>query len=81
MSNLMSKYARQAGATAWPWQERNKVIELVEKFVLAPVSPDGAEFRRDPRRFWKSEALVVCSIAQARLDLHATSIAAVHWIW
>jgi SNF2 family DNA or RNA helicase len=53
--------------------------ELIEKFGLAPVSPDGAEFRRDPLRFWKSEPLVVCSIAQARLDLHATSIAAVPW--
>jgi SNF2 family DNA or RNA helicase len=53
--------------------------ELIEKFGLAPVSPDGAEFRRDPARFWKSEPLVVCSIAQARLDLHAKTIAAVPW--
>ena len=53
--------------------------ELVEKFALAPVSPDGAAFRRDPRQFWISEALVVSSIAQARLDVHATSIAAVPW--
>src|ERR1035438_2433281 len=53
--------------------------ELIEKFGLAPVSPDGAEFRRDPPRFWKSEPLVVCSIAQARLDLHAKSIVAVPW--
>ena len=53
--------------------------ELIEKFGLAPVSPDGAEFRRDPARFWKSEPLVVSSIAQARLDLHATSIAAASW--
>jgi SNF2 family DNA or RNA helicase len=41
--------------------------ELIEKFGLAPVSPDGAEFRRDPPQFWKTEPLVVCSIAQARL--------------
>jgi superfamily II DNA or RNA helicase len=53
--------------------------ELIEKFGLASVSPDGAEFRRDPPRFWKSEALVVSSIAQARLDPHATAIAAVPW--
>jgi superfamily II DNA or RNA helicase len=53
--------------------------ELIEKFGLAPASPDGAEFRRDPPRFWKSEPLVVSSIAQARLDLHAKSIAAVAW--
>jgi antitoxin component HigA of HigAB toxin-antitoxin module len=53
--------------------------ELIEKFGLAPVSPDGAEFRRDPARFWKSEPLVVSSIAQARLDLHAAAIAAVPW--
>jgi SNF2 family DNA or RNA helicase len=53
--------------------------ELIEKFGLAPVSPDGAEFRRDPPRFWKAEPLVVSSIAQARLDLHARDIAAVAW--
>ena len=53
--------------------------ELIEKFGLAPVSPDGAEFRRDPPQFWKSAPLVVSSIAMARLDLHATSIAAVPW--
>jgi SNF2-related domain len=51
--------------------------ELVEKFGLAPVSPDGAEFRRDPPQFWKTEPLVVSSIAQARLDVHAKAIAAV----
>jgi len=53
--------------------------ELIEKFGLAPASPDSAEFRRDPPQFWKSEALVVCSIAQARLDAHAMAIAAVPW--
>jgi superfamily II DNA or RNA helicase len=53
--------------------------ELIEKFGLTPASPEGAEFRRDPRRFWDSEPLVVCSIAQARLDLHAGAIAAVPW--
>ena len=53
--------------------------ELIEKFGLAPVSPDGAEFRRDPPQFWKSEPLVVSSIAQARLDLHAKVIADVPW--
>ena len=53
--------------------------ELIEKFGLAPVSPEGAEFRRDPPQFWKSEPLVVSSIAQARLDLHAKVIADVPW--
>jgi superfamily II DNA or RNA helicase len=53
--------------------------ELIEKFGLTPASPDGAEFRRDPPRFWESEPLVVSSIAQARLDLHAGAIAAVPW--
>jgi SNF2 family DNA or RNA helicase len=53
--------------------------ELIEKFGLAPVSPDGAEFRRDPPHFWKSEPLVVSSMAQARLDLHAQAIAGVAW--
>jgi len=53
--------------------------ELVEKFGLAAASPDGAEFRRDPSLLWKSEPLVVSSIALARLDLHAKSIAAVPW--
>jgi SNF2 family DNA or RNA helicase len=53
--------------------------ELIEKFGLAPVSPDGAEFRRDPPQFWKAEPLVVCSIAQARLEIHAKAIAAVAW--
>jgi len=53
--------------------------ELIEKFGLAPVSPDGAEFRRDPPQFWKAEPLVVCSIAQARLDLHAKAVAEVPW--
>lgn len=53
--------------------------ELIEKFGLVPVSPDGAEFRRDPALFWKAEPLVVSSIAMARLDLHATAIAAVPW--
>jgi SNF2 family DNA or RNA helicase len=53
--------------------------ELIEKFGLAPVSPDGAEFRRDPPQFWKTEPLVVCSIAQARLEVHAKAIGAVPW--
>ena len=28
--------------------------ELIEKFGLAPDSPDGAAFRRDPPQFWKN---------------------------
>jgi len=53
--------------------------ELTEKFGLAPVSPDTPEFRRDPGQFWKQEALVVASLGMARLEAHASSIAAVPW--
>jgi len=53
--------------------------ELTEKFGLVPVSPDTAEFRRDPAQFWKTSALVVASIAMARMDAHAAAIAAVPW--
>jgi superfamily II DNA or RNA helicase len=53
--------------------------ELMEKFSLVPVSPDTAQFRGDPARFWKEEPLVVASIAAARLDAHAAAIGAVAW--
>ena len=53
--------------------------ELTEKFGFAPASPDGAEFRRDPERFWKNEPLVVVSIAMARLEPHATALAGTPW--
>ena len=53
--------------------------ELAEKFGFAPASPDGAEFRRDPDRFWKNEPLVVASIAMARLEPHASALAATPW--
>jgi SNF2 family DNA or RNA helicase len=53
--------------------------ELTEKFGFAPASPDGAEFRRDPERFWKSEPLVVSSIAMARLEPHVSAVAATPW--
>jgi SNF2 family DNA or RNA helicase len=53
--------------------------ELSEKFGLLPGSPDTAEFRRDPRNFWKQEPVAVASIAMARLDVHAAAIAAVPW--
>jgi SNF2 family DNA or RNA helicase len=53
--------------------------ELMEKFSLVPVSPDTAQFRSDPARFWKEEPLVVASIAAARLDAHAAAIGAVAW--
>lgn len=53
--------------------------ELTEKFGFAPASPDGAEFRRDPERFWKNEPLVVASIAMARLEPHVTSLAGTPW--
>jgi superfamily II DNA or RNA helicase len=53
--------------------------ELTEKFGLLPVSPDTAEFRRNPERFWKEEPLVVASLAMARMEAHAPGIAAVPW--
>jgi hypothetical protein len=53
--------------------------ELTEKFGFAPMSPDGAEFRRDPERFWKNEPLVVASIAMARLEPHAGALAGTPW--
>ena len=53
--------------------------ELLEKFGLAPVSPDTPQFRAGPAQFWKDEALVVASIAMARLDPHAAAIAAASW--
>ena len=53
--------------------------EASEKFGMLPVSPDTAEFRRDPRQFWNGERLVVASIAMARMDTHASAIAAVPW--
>jgi SNF2 family DNA or RNA helicase len=53
--------------------------ELSEKFGMLAVSPDSAEFRRDPRQFWNGERLVVASIAMARMDAHASAIAAVPW--
>jgi SNF2 family DNA or RNA helicase len=53
--------------------------ELTEKFGFAPASPDGAEFRRDPERFWTTEPLVVASIAMARLEPHVSALARTPW--
>jgi superfamily II DNA or RNA helicase len=53
--------------------------ELLEKFGLAAESPDGAEFRRDPEQFWKSQPAIVASIALARLEPHAPALAAAPW--
>jgi SNF2 family DNA or RNA helicase len=53
--------------------------ELTEKFGFAPASPDGAEFRRDPERFWKNEPLVVASIAMARLEPHVSALSSTPW--
>ena len=48
--------------------------ELIEKFGLAPATPDGVQFRRNPGQFWAEEPLVVCSIAMARMDTHLQAI-------
>jgi SNF2 family DNA or RNA helicase len=53
--------------------------ELVEKFGLTPASPDDSSFRSDPERFWRQEPLVVASIAMARLEPHASALAAAAW--
>ena len=53
--------------------------ELAEKFGLAPVSPDDSAFRSDPARFWREQPLVVASIAMARLEPHASTLAGVAW--
>ena len=53
--------------------------ELVEKFGLSPASPDGPEYRSDPGRFWQEQPLIVASIAQARLEPHASALAANAW--
>ena len=53
--------------------------ELMEKFGFSPVSPDSPEFRRDPEQHWKNEPLVVSSIAMARLEPHASALAAAPW--
>lgn len=53
--------------------------ELVEKFGLAPASPEGADFRNDPAHFWKSEPLIVASLGMARLEPHASILAGIGW--
>jgi SNF2 family DNA or RNA helicase len=53
--------------------------ELTEKFGFTPASPEGAEFRRDPERFWKNEPLIVASVAMARLEPHASALARAPW--
>ena len=53
--------------------------ELIEKFGFAAASPDDAEFRRDPGRFWREEEMVVASIAMARMEPHASALAAAAW--
>lgn len=53
--------------------------ELVEKFGLTPASPEDFGFRPDPARFWQSEPLVVASIAMARMEPHASTLAEVPW--
>jgi SNF2 family DNA or RNA helicase len=56
------------------WKE-----ELAEKFGFAAVSPEGAEFRRDPTEFWSRQPVIVASIAMARLEPHASAAAAQSW--
>lgn len=53
--------------------------ELAEKFGLAPASPDNSAFRSDPAQFWREEPVVVASIAMARLEPHASALAAISW--
>ncbi len=53
--------------------------ELSEKFGLSAAAPDDPAFRSDPERFWREQALVVASIAMARLEPHASTVAGVDW--
>ncbi len=53
--------------------------ELIEKFSLVPVSPDGVDFRRDAAHFWHSEPLIVASLGMARLEPHASTLAGIPW--
>ena len=53
--------------------------ELSEKFGLSPAALDDPGFRSDPERFWREQALVVASIAMARLEPHASTVASVAW--
>jgi SNF2 family DNA or RNA helicase len=53
--------------------------ELLEKFDLVAVTPDGAEYRRNQEQFWKQEPLIVASIAMARMEANAQAIAGVNW--
>ncbi|MEO8125676.1 MAG: SNF2-related protein [Bryobacteraceae bacterium] len=53
--------------------------ELVEKFGLAPASPDGPDFRAGPAKFWTSESLIVASLGMARLEPHASILAGIAW--
>jgi superfamily II DNA or RNA helicase len=53
--------------------------ELTEKFGLTPLTPDDAAFRSDPVQFWRQQPLVVASIALARLEPHASTLAGIAW--
>ena len=53
--------------------------ELGEKFGLSPVTPDDPAFRADPERFWREQPLILASIAMARLEPHASSVARIAW--
>lgn len=56
------------------WKE-----ELSEKFSFAPVSPDGAEFRRAPAQFWGQQPLIAACIATVRLEPQALALAVQFW--
>jgi SNF2 family DNA or RNA helicase len=53
--------------------------ELAEKFGLEAASPDDAPYRSEPARLWSQAPLVVASVAMARLEPHASALAAIAW--
>jgi len=53
--------------------------ELAEKFGLEPVTPDDPAYRSEPARLWGDAPLVIASIAMARLEPHASALAAIAW--
>jgi SNF2 family DNA or RNA helicase len=55
------------------------VDELTSRFALVPATPDSAGFRRDPDGFWRSQPLVVASLALARQPAHVTRLTSIDY--
>ncbi|MFO0576456.1 MAG: SNF2-related protein [Polyangia bacterium] len=55
------------------------VGELESKAGLSCRTPDDAAFAHDPAQFWKSDGLIVASLALARTARHAPLVQAAPW--